>query len=163
MARLHLKFKADDFDPHLLELTERFFQARKETRKMRLPREVLFDTWLHGACIVYQLPFPALTMDPKAPTPHGFMSNVGYYDPEGVGHIVLRRWSALSLFHQFRHHMERYALKDEATWNHDLGKQGAQQWATSLFYVTDAKRFRKWVRRGRVAGVTPPDLMKRRA
>ena len=163
MARLHMKFKREAFDPRMLELTERFFDARLMRNRKAEYRGQLFDTWLHGACIVYELPFPNLSMDPKAPTPHGFMTNVGYYKPEGVGTIVLRKWSAISLFHQFRHHMQRFTdeMKDQQ-WDHDVHGQDAQEWACSLFYQTDKSLFRKWVRRGRVAGVKPEDLLKRR-
>jgi hypothetical protein len=158
MARLHLKFKKDSFDPRLRELTDRFFLERRRARiKKTHAQSILFDTWLHGACMVHELPLPSLIMDPKAPTPSGFMTNVGYYDAENMT-IVLRKWSAISLFHQFRHHMQRFATE---TWDHETDGRDAQQWACSLFYQTDKRRFRRWVRRGRVAGVTEQDLLKR--
>lgn len=164
MARLHLKFCEDAFDPHLLELTERFFLERNGRRKTSRAVEQLFDTWLHGACLVYGLPFPGLKMDPKAPAPDKIHPRAGYYDPAGPGTIVLRRWSAISLFHQFRHHHQRYSdEKRGGGWEHASHGADAQAWACSLFYKVDPQRFRKWVRRGRVAGVHPEDLLKRKA
>lgn len=169
MARLHLKFKRDAYDAHIIELTERFFEERYGARMRRrkglqnLPLHTLFDSWVHGACIVYGLPFPAFVVDPKAPTPHGFYTTVGFYTPpaEGnpTGSITLRRYSAISLFHQFRHHMQAHGHPEP--WDHDKHGRDAQQWACSLFYQCDKRTFRKWVRRGRIAGVTPDDLLKR--
>ena len=165
MARLHLKFREDAFDPHLLELTERFFLERKKSSRQKTGRThaALFDTWLHGACLVYELPFPGLTMDPKAPTPDNMHPMAGYYNPEGAGTIVLRRWSAISLFHQFRHHHQRYSdEKRGGNWNHAQHGADAQAWACSLFYKVNPRLFRKWVRLDRVAGVHPEDLLRRR-
>jgi hypothetical protein len=160
VARLHLKFSEEAFDPRIVELTHRFFDLRKQVRRGDdVLRGRLFDTWLHGACLVYDLPFPALVMDPKARPPHGMMINVGWYEAQGVGTVHLVKWSAISLFHQFRHHMQAHT---EDHWDHDRHGQDAQEWACSLFYRTDKKLFRKWVRRGRIAGVYPGDLLKRR-
>lgn len=162
MARLHLKFTEDAFDGRILELTQRFFQQRSHIgwKADDYLKGRLFDTWLHGACIVYGLPFPALDMNPKARPPHGMMIDVGWYDAEGVGTIHLKKFSAISLFHQFRHHMQAHT---GSNWSHDQHGQDAQEWACSLFYRTDKKLFRKWVRRGRIAGVHESDLLKGKA
>lgn len=175
MSRLHLKYRVDAFEPRTLELTHRFFQMRKQVSR-KAPDVVkgrLFDTWLHGACIVYELPFPSLTVSSNLtehaqgmPAESLVMAvqgqgqiDVGWYVNEGAGQIHLVRFSAISLFHQFRHHMEANA---SPSWSHERHGSDAQAWSCSLFYLTDKKLFRKWVRRGRIAGVEPQDLLKRR-
>lgn len=153
MARLHIRFREDDIDPRLLELTARFFQARPWLGD-DLIKHRKFETWLHGACTLYRLPPVTLSVMPiqqKGPT-------YGEYDADGPG-ILLRRFSVISLFHQFRHHMQANSTDE---WNHDNDGADAQAWACSLFYIIRPKKFRRWVRRGRVAGVYPPDLLKKK-
>lgn len=166
--RLHLRYREDDLDPRIVELTKRFLSHRSELRKGDdAVKGRLFDTWLHGACIVYELPFPSFEYQYIGKHYPKDQPTFGEYKAEGGGKIILRRWSAISLFHQFRHHMQAYAeadqgLKPGAILNEEKHAQDAQAWACSLMYVVAPRRFRRWVRRGRVVGVTDLDLLKRK-
>lgn len=158
MARLHLRFQLKSYEPHLVELTERFFASHPWSGSDR-DRGRKFDTWLHGAAMVYGLPYPSLVVTPPQHRPKG--QSVGRYDPD-TATIHLQRFSVISLFHQFRHHMQACTTEN---WTHDneATAQDAQEWACSLFYRLQPRRFRRFVRRGRVAGVKPADLLKKRA
>lgn len=156
MTRLHLQYREEAFDRRIIELTKRFISLNPWHRKADHNR--LFDAWLHGANIVYGLPEVLLTQQPTE-------SGVGMYNPaeDGAGWpiITLHKWSLVSLFHQYRHHMQ---ANSQTTPYADEAEQAtdAQAWACSLFYVCDPKRFRRMVRLGRIAGVHPKDLLKKR-
>jgi hypothetical protein len=154
VARLHLRYRAEAFDPRILELTRRFMQMKpwRSTDPSHL-----FITWLHGACIIYGLPEPRLTKinDTRA---NRKVSMGEYRAGEGGAEdiIVLRRWSMTSLFHQFRHHMENYTPEGA------LDMDDAQAWATSLFYVLAPRHFRRMVRAERIAQIKAHELLRRR-
>lgn len=160
MARLHLKYREDKFDPRLVELTRRFVNEVGPWRGDLAFRKRLFETWLHGACIVYgNVDPPVLHLLDVRPQDE----SVGRYvkaEEDGLAQIVLPHPSIVSLFHQFRHHLQASA---DPEWEHDDKSQEAQQWACSLYYVVNPRRFRRAVRRRRVVGVTPADLLKRAA
>lgn len=158
MARLHIKYREDALDSRIVELTKRFIEVRpwKGDYATRIRK---FDIWLHGANTVYGMPQVALHVSPKM-APHG----VGRYvaaDNGAPAMICLAKFSIISLFHQFRHHMQANAQAGAYDTDQEEA-QDAQAWACSLYYVVDAKRYRNAVRKGRVAGVKPADLLKRR-
>jgi hypothetical protein len=88
---------------------------------------------------------------------------VGRYEetPTG-GTIILVKYSVVSLFHQFRHHMVAHMDAEQHDKEVAPPREDAQAWACSLFYRTDKRKFRRAVRKHRVAGVYPPDLLKRK-
>lgn len=161
MARLHLRYRRDSFNDHVMMLTERFF-AVEPWRGSDEEKGRKFDTWLHGAAMAYGVPYPVLEVAPPKARPRG--RSVGSYDP-ATGTINLQRFSVISMFHQFRHHLQACTMEEGKAWTHDDEKmaQDAQEWACSLFYIVAPRRFRRYVRRGRIAGVNPPDLLKRRS
>jgi hypothetical protein len=158
VARLHIKYREGAFDERLLELTRRFIEVRP-WRGSYSERIRKFDIWLHGANLVYGMPQVALHVSPKM-APHGVGRYVAATD-EAPAMICLAKFSVISLFHQFRHHMQANAQAGAYDTDEE-GAQDAQAWACSLYYVTDTKRYRKAVRKGRVAGVKPNDLLKTR-
>lgn len=165
--RLHLRYREDDLDPRLVELTKRFLSHRAELRKGDdTVKGRLFDTWLHGACLIYEVPFPSFEYQPIGKHYPKDQPTYGEYVAADMK-IILKRWSAISLFHQFRHHMQAFAEADQGMQpgeilDDEAHAQDAQAWACSLMYVVAPRRFRRWVRRGRVVGVTERDLLKTR-
>jgi len=148
MARLHRKYKHEAFDPRIRALTLQFVKMRPWDRP-DAETERLFRTWVHGACTVYQIPEPELvripvTVPSAEPTWGAYRENT----------IFLRRWSMISLFHQFRHHMQEHAEEHDRTDD----PEDAQAWACSLFYVVAPRRFRRMARAGRIVGVSAEDL-----
>lgn len=160
MAKLHIQYREDAINPRIVELTRRFIQNRPwrggRERKLRM-----FDTWLHGACIVYGIPHIKLVVAPK-PVPRQVGKYVEATDTD-LAVVVLNRFSVISLFHQFRHHMQAHSVADQVYKNDEQQATDAQAWACSLFYIVDTKRYRRAVRKGRVSGVQPADLLKDRA
>lgn len=166
MARLHRTYKQEVFPEPLRDLTLRLIKM-KPWRKEADP-EHLFKVWVHGACLFYQLPTPQMVkiddhVSRRSPT-YGEYKKAEASESNPFGVIVLRRWSVLSLMHQFRHHMQ--ANRDELTqdpYDSDAeAGEDAQAWACSLFYAVAPRRFRRMVRAGRVIGVHPEDLLKRK-
>lgn len=166
-VRLHRVYKAEAFPEPILDLTLRFIKEKPWSKAV--DNRHLFEVWLHGACLVYEVPCPVLVKTPH----HGDRSRPTYGEykkaegtPENMfGVIVLRKWSVISLLHQFRHHMQANSdLLPKETYN-SSAEQGedAQAWACSLFYNVAPRRFRRMARAGRVVGVTPEDLLKRKA
>jgi hypothetical protein len=161
MARLHIKFREDDIDPRIIELTTRLCELKPWAGPDDL-KMVRYEIWLHGACMVYGIPEVTLVMQDQH-TRRDIPTYGEYKKSEGgmQAVIILRKYSLISLFHQFRHHMQ--ASVDEA-WEHmNSDKNDAQAWACSLFYIVKPNRFRAMVRKGRVAGVKPEDLLKTRS
>lgn len=165
MARLHLRYKEEAFDPRLLELTKRFIVLKPW--QMENPQQ-MFETWVHGANLVFNL--PNLVAVEKAKV--GFQQSrtgptYGEYhaapSEDDWSVIVLRKWSVLSLLHQYRHHMQEHSDDLGVVYKNDHEKgTDAQAWACSLFYRVAPRRFRRMVRAGRVQGVYPEDLLKRK-
>lgn len=155
MARYHLKYK--HIDQRTLELTDRFF-AQKPYQASPERQFRLFDTWVHGACIVYGFEaHPHLVVDP---TDRDLQISRSRYLPEKQ-EIRLVKFSASSLFHQFRHHMQW--CSEDGYGDPAAMEEDARGWAASLFYTVRPRMYRKAVRAGNIMHVHPEDLLKRRA
>lgn len=162
MARLHKAYLRDAFDPRILELTERFVVVKPWRNEDPLP---MYDAWVHGACIVYGVPAPVVVKHPSQFQANRTRATYGEYHAPGTelggerGLVVLRKWSLISLFHQFRHHLQHYS--DHNYRSDEEEGQDAQEWACSLLYLVAPRRFRRMVRAGRIMGVEPDDLLKK--
>lgn len=141
MAKHHLQFK--NFHRGILEATEDLFRS-KPWRGGEAEQHEKFSRWLRHASAVYHVPEPTFRV---------WQSGRASYSGNT---IVLGAYSVTSLFHEFRHHLQWH--DDAAPFDPEGDALG---WSCSLFYTVRPKLFRKAVRAGRIAGVTPDDLLSR--
>jgi hypothetical protein len=132
----------------VLRVTDALFRARPWSGT---DDEILnrWQAWCDKACDAYGIPHVEVLMT-RSDVPYH-----GAYLPESRC-IVLRKWSLITLFHEFRHHMQctqdlHYAFEEAF-------EIDAQAWACSLFHSVRPGRFRRAVESGRVKGVGPGDL-----
>ena len=154
MARLHLTYREDAFPPAMIDLTKRFMELKPWKSKTPI---ATFNLWTHGAVLCFDLPEVDCVFKRH---PAGIGNYVKATD-DGVAIIELHKPSMISLFHQFRHHMQANA-EYHYTSDQQTG-QDAQAWAASLYYVVDPVRFRRAVRNDLIAGINAGDLLKKRS
>lgn len=146
-------YREEAFPDSILVLTKRFMEMHPSRRDTPIS---VFNIWAHGAALAFEVPEVDVMY---VPHPAG----IGEYKPEtqmGIATIRLHKPSMISLFHNFRHHMQA-----NSEFNYDSPEhegQDAQAWACSLYYVCNKTKFRKAVRKGMIAGVSPADLLKTR-
>lgn len=144
MARYHLRFK--NLHPNIIEVTETLFKSRP-WRGTQGERHEKFSRWLREAAVVYGVPEPTFQVR------RGMRTPPGTYAPN---RITLSHYSVVTLFHEFRHHLQWH---DEAAVFEP--EEDAKGWSCSLFYTVRPHLFRKAVREGRIYGVSPEDLLKK--
>lgn len=151
--RLHLVYKEEGFPDNILALTKRFMEQKPWQPGTPI---AIFNIWSHGAALAFDLPECDVVFK-RHP------AGIGNYVAEtetSIATIELHKPSMISLFHNFRHHMQ---VNSEFTYETDEHEgQDAQAWACSLYYVVAPKRFRKAVRSDAIVGVGPNDLLKKR-
>ena len=150
--RLHLTYREPAFPPAIIDLTKRFMELKPS--KPYTPITV-FNIWAHGASLCFETTEVDVVFKRH---PEG----IGNYVPEtatSIAMIELHKPSMISLFHNFRHHLQAHSEFKYESSEHE--GQDAQAWACSLYYVCNPQQFRKAVRRDFIAGVGPSDLLKK--
>lgn len=146
-VRYHRRFR--NIRPEELKVTEGFFRGGP-WRGSDDERQTLYERWARLSAQVYDIPPPLLELRLGSPEPiHG----PGTYE---MGTLVLYRWSVITLFHEFRHHMQFLGIGpfEDAIARED----DARAWSCSLFYSVRPVAFRKAVRQGRILFMTAEDL-----
>jgi hypothetical protein len=154
MARRHLAFKK--FHPTTVRATDEFFGS-KPWQGSEEQKQSKFETWLRRVSDAYGIPAPTLEIQ----LPDSRDDRSGYYN---LGQITLYKWSVITLFHQFRHHMQALGAASVEPTGDEVGdvlatEQDAVNWACSLFYKVRPVRFRKLVRAGQIRYIHPDDLL----
>lgn len=156
--RLHLTYREEAFPPAILDLTKRFMELKPWKPKTPIGT---FNLWTHGAALCFDIPEVDCIFKRH---PAGIGNYVSATEDQGGGMLAiieLHKPSMISVFHQFRHHMQANA---EYHYSNDTqAGQDAQAWAASLYYVVDPVRFRRAVRNDLIAGVNAGDLLKKRS
>lgn len=144
--RHHLQF--NNFHSSILKATDKLFRS-KPWRGDDEEQFVKYERWLRSACEAYRIKPVALEIH------HGRFSASYQAEPPT---IILNKYSVLSLFHEFRHHMQ---MQDVARVHAGSleGEHDARGWSCSLFYRSRPTLFRKAVRNGGVLFVVPEDLL----
>lgn len=143
----HTRFT--NFHEATLDATDRLFKSRP-WRGTSAERSEKFVKWLRRASAAYDIPVPRLHVQPLV-NDRGVML-MGAYDHDVV---VLSDYSVLTMFHEFRHHMQaHYVAATESDKEDD-----AVAWSCSLFHTVRPELFREAVMAGRVAFVEPADLL----
>lgn len=150
--RYHLRFKR--FHPGTIRATDELFSS-KPWAGTDDEKQDKFERWLRQVSNVYSIPAPQLeiTDDPLTLLMAG-----GY----SAGTMTLPKFSVLTMFHEFRHHMQFCGVGRAG----DIYGEGqamehdAAGWSCSLFYTVRPTLFRKAVRAGGVFHVQPEDLLR---
>lgn len=151
--RFHLRFR--NFKSETVDAALRLFDAkpwRLETDEERLVHARAF---LKEVATIYGVPVPVVVIDPESP-------GLAVYIPEEQvdslassdrvpAHIVLSKWSILSLFHAVRIHLLALGVAEP------VGPSDPFGWSCSLFYAAKPVMFRARARERRVMGVNPID------
>jgi hypothetical protein len=152
MARYHLRFKR--FHPATLRATDELFKS-KPWEGTDDEKQDKFERWLRQVANVYGIPAPQLEI---ADDPLTLLMAGGYQ----AGAMTLPKFSVLTMFHEFRHHMQFCGVgRASEVYGQDRAmEEDAAGWSCSLFYTSRPTLFRKAVRAGGVFHVQADDLMR---
>ncbi len=152
MARYHLRFK--NFHPGTIRATDELFRS-KPWSGTDDEKQDKFERWLRQVANVYGIPAPQLEISDD---PLTLLMAGGY----SAGTMTLPKFSVLTLFHEFRHHMQFCGVgrAGEVYGEHTAMEDDAAGWGCSLFYKVRPTLFRKAVREGGVFHVQAEDLLR---
>ncbi len=151
----HLTFK--NLHPKLIVVTKEFFDAQPWRIEDPDEKYALYDAWLATVSEdVYKIEKPGLVVIPGHPLLE--MACALYDRHQKV--IAMRRYSVLSLFHEYRMHMQEMGcIGNISEYTPDQRRDDAAGWSCSLFYTLKPLLFRKSVREGKIALVHPAALL----
>lgn len=119
----HERFR--NFHSRTLDATDRLFRSRPWVDTENATSTEKFERWLRRVSAAYDLPVPDLAFsdDPRV----SFV--FGCYRPSEQ-RIYLPKHSVVTLFHEFRHHMQH---RGADMVSQDV-EEDARAWSLSLFY-----------------------------
>lgn len=150
MTAYHLRYK---------HLDRRVIAAAREllgARTSALPAgqaQAAFERWLAAAAATYRVPVPELRIVPPARCGgHG-----RYLAP---GTILMPRYSLITLWHEFRHHLQEHGrpLIENTGRPWADAETDARAWSLSLYHAADPALLARLVNQGKVLHLRPADL-----
>lgn len=162
--KYHLKFR--NIRSSVVRATEELFESGpwSGTDEDRFQK---FARWLVKASRGYGVPTPTLEVRDA----RWLRTRLGVYRPgsetrggydllhENGPIIYLSKYSVLTLFHEFRHHLQEHGFLPEGNRGTlEECENDARGWSCSLFYKVKPRYFRKLVREGKIMYMSPNDL-----
>lgn len=135
-------------------LATRALFAHKLFRQSDTSKLARFETWLIDVSRIYGVSTPTLLIG-NTEQAHGS----GVYHP-GSQAIVLPKLSVVTLFHEFRHHLQSKGVVQVPR---SIGaiEDDARAWSMSLYYQVKPKLFTKAVEENKIFFVTAEQLPQR--
>lgn len=141
----HERFR--NFHPRTISATSRLFRSGPWTGPPERQQD-RFERWLRRCSRAYRVPPPDLRIVPPEEC-----GGYGRYDAENCA-ILLPRFSVLTLFHEFRHHMQFCGVTSVPFPRNareiSRSESDARAWSQSLFYRVRPERYQRLRETGRI-------------
>lgn len=133
-----------NIDKRTVEATKKLVEAGLWRKELPVQHKtMIINEWLLSVSQVYKMKVPEFRFDDSDVMYR--QTGGGYYEPLACRITLFKKFSLVTLLHEFRHHMQHQTCLNMYRNDHE---EDARAWSVSLYKTATPKSYEKAVGRG---------------